>query len=375
MEHKLKKLQQQLYFKMSICLQAIRGTHSGAEELFRGVSERPNVPLHQNTNVMLGTNTTTMISDSGLTKNAVKLRLEADGNIRVVSVAGSGQVTVNGRLIGSSAGFIKVGDSVALHAPHRVYEYKVAVLARALSTSTSPASSSSLSSVPPSLTAPNSLLSSNGTESANATITANDENADAQLGVAVATGTSTLTTGDTIVPSESDVSSSLKLIAEEFNCAICLELLVHATTMVPCGHSFCRTCVASLTVCSVCSSKVSTRVPCRTLDNAIATLVASHQVFEPDDEHAYQERMEEEQLRASGRSLFGRHHSKSHHAKRRRTASRSRSSSNTTFPSAASVSFGTVRVLGPSVSAAAASGTAANNGGAGASAAQAICID
>lgn len=148
----------------------------------------------------------------------------------------------------------------------------------------------------------------------------------------------------TTVPSGPDVATSLKHIEEEFTCPVCLELLIQATTMVPCGHLFCRSCVASLAVCSVCAATVSTRVPCRTMDNVIATLVASRRFFYPDDEQAYRERLMEEQQRAAGLSSE-RPHLKSHH------------------PNPCPVV------------AASASTRHASNGGEGTSVAQAICIE
>ena len=67
-----------------------------------------------------------------------------------------------------------------------------------------------------------------------------------------------------------------QMVNDEFTCAICLEYQVHSTALVPCGHSFCNTCIIEPTkkklkhkVCSVCNTKVTSVVPNRTIDSCL----------------------------------------------------------------------------------------------------------
>jgi hypothetical protein len=60
---------------------------------------------------------------------------------------------------------------------------------------------------------------------------------------------------------------------EEFTCPCCLEIIVHATTLVPCGHTFCRACWVDGPTCHTCRAPCQGTVACRALDNAIESLV------------------------------------------------------------------------------------------------------
>lgn len=79
--------------------------------------------------------------------------------------------------------------------------------------------------------------------------------------------------------------------ADEFTCAICLELLVQAHILVPCGHMLCQVCVASSQKCPTCRQPIQRKMPCPTLDAAIDALVQSNW-FPSDDMKDYRQRKE-----------------------------------------------------------------------------------
>ncbi|GKY98943.1 hypothetical protein MPSEU_000850100 [Mayamaea pseudoterrestris] len=76
---------------------------------------------------------------------------------------------------------------------------------------------------------------------------------------------------------------------EECFCPYCLEIQVQSTTLVPCGHAFCKECVSSCNECPTCRTAVQSQVPCRTVDNIIHSMVKSN-FFSADDAQVYEER-------------------------------------------------------------------------------------
>ena len=113
-------------------------------------------------------------------------------------------------------------------------------------------------------------------------------------------------------------SADLNAAAEEFVCVVCMELQVQSTTLVPCGHSLCHSCVATTIFatitasnggghntpstsssthkvagsCPTCRAAVRQLVPNRLIDNAVAALVKCPGFFKPDDVAVYQTRTE-----------------------------------------------------------------------------------
>jgi hypothetical protein len=63
-----------------------------------------------------------------------------------------------------------------------------------------------------------------------------------------------------------------------------------ATTLVPCGHVFCKVCVQ--TNCPTCSAIVKSTVTCRPLDNMISVF-ARENVLDAADVDVYRERMKQ----------------------------------------------------------------------------------
>ena len=84
-------------------------------------------------------------------------------------------------------------------------------------------------------------------------------------------------------------------VREELYCPLCLDLQVRSTVLVPCGHNFCRACIAgnsssnssssnnnnstssSLKECPICRETVASQVPNRAMDNIIHGLVVQQE--------------------------------------------------------------------------------------------------
>jgi len=88
-------------------------------------------------------------------------------------------------------------------------------------------------------------------------------------------------------------------ISDDINCSICLDILVSPRTLVPCGHTFCRSCcssdsiqnnemhrqILSFTKCPHCRQPVKEMVPSRQLESLIDTLVqVPNLLFRNDDD-------------------------------------------------------------------------------------------
>ena len=92
---------------------------------------------------------------------------------------------------------------------------------------------------------------------------------------------------------------------EEFCCPVCLEIQVQATTLVPCGHSFCLACQRSASECPTCRARIQTRVPCRALNNVIAALASGGHFLDDEDVQHYHERMSAAGLNATTNAAVG----------------------------------------------------------------------
>jgi hypothetical protein len=100
------------------------------------------------------------------------------------------------------------------------------------------------------------------------------------VGTGAGAGTGTGTGAGTGVASSGGggESEDVKSAAE---CAICLELMAVAYSVVPCGHNFCYVCITEWqqhnTKCPTCSCVVSNKIPCRVLDDIIQSTVIAKQ--------------------------------------------------------------------------------------------------
>jgi len=235
--------------------------------------QRPEVRIPTDGSLIsLGKNAITQIADSGLKRKCVSLQISSGtsgtNQLRVTRAIAQ-QVSVNGKLVEGNDGVVLLeNDILALHAPEIAYEFKVVVdqgtLSKADEVDDTPASVS-------------------------------QDEEDFLGGASNITNNSSSTTTTTNNAAAAAATAQHKsAIADEFCCAYCLEILVHATTIVPCGHSFCRGCLENATECPTCRGAVQTTVHCRSLDNAIATMVAHPEVsvFAADDMEKYTERAE-----------------------------------------------------------------------------------
>lgn len=84
-------------------------------------------------------------------------------------------------------------------------------------------------------------------------------------------------------------------------CSVCLDVQVNSTSLVPCGHSFCKACCCKdtkrlkkaslqpgIAQCPECRTATSQVIPNRTIDKAIHKLIS---FFDFDDIKSYYQRM------------------------------------------------------------------------------------
>lgn len=99
-----------------------------------------------------------------------------------------------------------------------------------------------------------------------------------------------------------------KKVSEQLCCGICLDIMVYPQTIVPCGHTYCGSCLADIekSHCPECRSAMTSLVPALQLKSLIETMVIMPGVFPQSDSEHYQERKKTEQCRGfQVRSLRG----------------------------------------------------------------------
>ena len=104
-------------------------------------------------------------------------------------------------------------------------------------------------------------------------------------------------------------TATSRAIGEELICAVCLDIQIQCTLLVPCGHSFCKQCCRNSKTCPICQAPVQTTAPnrvadriietaCRSGDNANNTAGACDSpFFEADDVNTYRQRTDKKSLR------------------------------------------------------------------------------
>jgi hypothetical protein len=90
-----------------------------------------------------------------------------------------------------------------------------------------------------------------------------------------------------------------KMLVDQMSCAICLDIQVHPQTIVPCGHTYCGSCLAEIEndLCPECRSSMTSRVPALQLKGLIETLVQVPNMLDPSDIKNYQERKKTDRCR------------------------------------------------------------------------------
>lgn len=88
-----------------------------------------------------------------------------------------------------------------------------------------------------------------------------------------------------------------RLTQDEFTCAICWELQVQSTTMVPCGHSFCHACIRgkrAIQLCPLYNAQPLSYAPNWIVDNCLSVLTEKASAEElrlpPEDVVSYKKR-------------------------------------------------------------------------------------
>lgn len=91
-----------------------------------------------------------------------------------------------------------------------------------------------------------------------------------------------------------DSSASSNKLSDDVSCPVCLDFMVHCHSVVPCGHSYCQSCVPSNGNCHVCRTAFDVTIPNKSLDSVIETLIQHHpEPFSPDDIVSYNHRKQQ----------------------------------------------------------------------------------
>jgi hypothetical protein len=93
-----------------------------------------------------------------------------------------------------------------------------------------------------------------------------------------------------VATSSSELSSAAKRkLTDHVACPICMELLVSAMILVPCGHRFCIQCCEAAE-CASCRTVVQSRIKDRCLDGLVLELV-QERCLDADDSAVYLKRI------------------------------------------------------------------------------------
>lgn len=93
------------------------------------------------------------------------------------------------------------------------------------------------------------------------------------LHAAGSAATSTSTTATTVPAPPRPLLFQANGVAEEVQCAVCMELCVQTTALVPCSHLFCAGCASSLRECPSCRHAVTSTLGLPIVDKIIYQLL------------------------------------------------------------------------------------------------------
>jgi Zinc finger, C3HC4 type (RING finger)/FHA domain len=69
---------------------------------------------------------------------------------------------------------------------------------------------------------------------------------------------------------------------DEFLCAVCFDIISHASVCVPCSHIFCRDCIATTPLCPLCRAGFTIN-PIQQVDQVIQKLIRMGGIFSAED--------------------------------------------------------------------------------------------
>jgi hypothetical protein len=125
------------------------------------------------------------------------------------------------------------------------------------------------------------------------------------------------------IPQEQQDNNISSKISEDINCSVCLDILCKPQTLIPCGHSFCKSC-RSFDSCPHCRQPVEGVVPARSLESLIDTLVrVPNLLFDNDDDKQhFLQRMKKEEQESVAEQVSGGSNRKRRRQHRDRCATR-----------------------------------------------------
>jgi hypothetical protein len=238
--------------------------------------DRPTLIIQRDPPVLLGDNDSTGIVDPALSHFVVKVYKKGTKIYAFCFKDSRGGVVVNGRaMYPGERRELKNGDLVALtdgsdSTSPVAYEYRV-----------------------------------RRTETVRLTPDTADSATVAAAAVARAVSSSSVADADPAAQRQPQLSEeAMESIRGETECSICMEIMVEPSTIVPCGHSFCKDCLKHQSACAVCRGPIHTQVVCKNLENLIESMVkaSNNRIFERNDVESYHSRTK----RSSTSKLAGR---------------------------------------------------------------------
>lgn len=212
-----------------------------------GVDRLPEIYFSsRNETIRLGRNGITKISDSSLSRRECTMTVLNDG---MIAITDAKNVFVNGKYVpNDSTTILQNGDKVSLYDNRYSYTVRYTAEQNAGAITQAMGDTPQTKPSPRKRNAPSATLGSSG---------------------------------NSVLPKE---------VIEELNCSLCLELQVEPVAVIPCGHSFCKSCAKKVTECPNCRGKIRGVVPNLSFANIISGL-ATTSLLPYEDVLAYDERI------------------------------------------------------------------------------------